>query len=94
MTLLRAIILSRGEEQQLLGPLHALHAVWTPAHSTTEELEAVGRMMQAEKVVAKAHGLDAIKLGISYTRDKGGNWHVNASYPLTPDEERDVRGLG
>jgi hypothetical protein len=51
-------------------------------------------MMQAEKVVAKAHGLDAIKLGISYTRDKGGNWHVNASYPLTPDEERDVRGLG
>ena len=94
MALVRAVIVTEGEEEHLLGLLHSFHAVWTEAHNMPEELEALRRLSSGEKKVAEAHGLDPINLSIGYTRDKAGNWRVNASYPLTPEEEERVRGLG
>ena len=94
MSLFRAIILAQDEEHELLGLLHSFHAVWTDAHNTSEELDALGRLKAGENRLANANGLDANKLSICYTRDRAGNWHANASYPLTDDEEERFRGVG
>jgi hypothetical protein len=94
VALVRAVILTQGEENYLLGLLHSLHAEWTEGHNTPKELEALRRRGAGEKKIGEAHGLDPSNLSIGYTRDKAANWLVNASYPLTPEEEGRVRGLG
>jgi len=94
VTLFRAIIMTQDEEHGQLGLLDSFHAVWTDAHNTSEELDALGRLKAGENRIANAHGVDPSKLSIAYTWDKAGNWHANASSPLTRDEEDRVRGLG
>jgi hypothetical protein len=94
VTLFRAIILTDDEESELLALHRSFHASMTDAHNTKEELEGFHRLKAGENRIAAAHGLDPDKLSISFGRDKAGNWHPNATYPLTRDEEERVRGLG
>ena len=93
MALVRAVILTQDEEGHLLGLLQSFHSLWTEAHNMPEELEALHRLSSGEKKIAEVR-LDPIKLSISYTRDTAGKWRVNATYPLTPEEEGRVRGFG
>ncbi len=94
MTLSRAVIFSDDEKHELLGLLHFLHESTTDAHNTQQELDSHSRLVECERRIAGAYGLDPDKLSISFGRDRAGNWHVNATYPLTRDEEQRVRGLG
>ncbi|TMP99129.1 MAG: hypothetical protein E6L09_10170 [Verrucomicrobia bacterium] len=56
MTLFRAIIMTQDEEHGQLGLLDSFHAVWTDAHNTSEELDALGRLKAGEIRIANAHG--------------------------------------
>jgi len=94
VTLFRAIILTDDEKHELLGLLHFFHASTTDAHNTQQELDSHSRLVECERRIAGAHRLDPDKLSISFGSDRAGNWHVNATYPLTRDEEERVRGLG
>jgi hypothetical protein len=94
VALMRAVILTHDEEDDLLGLLHSFHAVRTEAHDRPAELGAFHRLRSGEKKIAEAHRLVPSKLSIGYTRDKAGDWRVSASYPLTSEEEGRVRGIG
>lgn len=95
MALLRAVLLTEDEQDHLLR-LHAeFQAVQTSAHDGLQEREAVHRLLLAEGQIAKSHGLGPLFGGMGFWRLKDGSWAVgHLTYPLTPDEEREVRGLG
>lgn len=64
MTLFRAIILTEDEERDLLGLLHSFHAVWTDAHNTPEELDALGELRAGENRIAHVRAVEPSKLSI------------------------------
>jgi flagellar biosynthesis/type III secretory pathway ATPase len=94
MTLHRAIIITSDENSALLRLLDAFHASQTASHNRREELDALLLLHDAQTRIAEAHGLDPIKCSFGFSRRKDATWSVQTSYPLTPEEEERVRGLG
>jgi hypothetical protein len=94
MALFRAVMLTADEQNELLRLNAEFHASQTPSHEGTEEREAVGRLVNAQRKVAEAHGLDPLQSGFGFSRRKDRSWAVGLTYPLTIDEEQRVRGLG
>jgi hypothetical protein len=94
MALYRAVVLIADEQIELLRLSAEFHASQTPSHEGVEEREAVERLVIAQRKVAEAHGLDPLQSGFGFSRAKDGSWAVGLTYPLTPNEEQRVRGLG
>jgi hypothetical protein len=94
MALLRAVLLTAHQENALLRLNAEFHASQTPSHKGAEEREAVVRLVNAQREVTEGHGLDPLQSGFGFSRGKDGSWAVVLTYPLTPDEEHRVRGLG
>jgi hypothetical protein len=94
MTLHRAIILTSDENGALLRLLDAFHASQTASHNGREELDALLLLQDAQIRIAEAHGLDPNQCSIGFSRPKDATWSVQTSYPLTPEDEERVRGLG
>ena|SRR5258706_11200713 len=92
--LYRAIILTSDENIELLRLLEAFHASKTPSHDSREEFDALLALQDAQTAIAAAHGLDPMKCSFGYSRRKDSTWSVLTNYPLTPEEEEGVRGLG
>jgi hypothetical protein len=94
MALYRLVLLTVDEEDRLLTLRAAFHAVQTPSHDGADERQAVHRLLEAESAIAESHGLVPNKSVFSYGSRKDANWRVGITYPLQPDEEERVRGLG
>jgi hypothetical protein len=94
MALYRAVVLTADEQIELLRLSAEFHASQTPSHEGVEEREAVERLVIAQRKVAEAHRLDPLQSGFGFSRAKDGSWAVRLTYPLTPNEEQRVRGLG
>lgn len=90
----RAILLTPDEETELLNVHRAFRAAQTPAHDSVQELEALQRLSAAEMRIATAHGLEPSKCQVGYGTRDYSTWTVSVQYPLSPEEERQVRGLG
>jgi hypothetical protein len=94
MPLFRAVLLTADEQNELMR-LHAeFHAGQTPSHDGAEERDAVAGLVLAQRNIAEKHGLDPLQSSFGFSRGKNGSWSVGMTYPLTPDEEQSVRGLG
>lgn len=95
MTLIRAVLLTADEQRELLSLNAEFQSVQTPAHDSSQERDACDRIIRAQRNVAKAHGLGPLYGGMGFSRLKDGSWAVGPlTYPLTPAEEHQVRGLG
>ena len=100
MTLYRSIPLTRDEEAELLGLHRSFRAAQTASHDDPEERWALERMLAAQDRIAAAKGLDPRMLSVSFGgRDypawtDSSGWAVSTVYPLAPEDEQGVRGLG
>lgn len=94
MELARAVPLRAAEINELLGLDSEFRASQTPSHDGAEEREAIGRVVIAQRKIAEAHGLDPHRSSFGVSRGMDGSWAVLLTYPLTPEEEQRVRGLG
>jgi hypothetical protein len=90
----RAILLTPDEETELLNLHRAFRAAQSPSHDSLQELEALQRLSTAETRIAAAHGLDPAMCQVGYGTRDYSTWRVHVEYPLSPEEERQVRGLG
>jgi hypothetical protein len=83
----RAILLTPDEVDELRN----LHRTF---HVRRNELEALQRLTAAQTRIAIAHGLDPAVCAWGYEAPDSATWTVRAHYPLSLEEEREVRGLG
>jgi hypothetical protein len=83
----RAILLTRDEVEELRN----LHRTF---HDRPDELEALLRLTAAQTRIAIAHGLDPAMCAWGYEAPDSATWTVRVHYPLSLEEEREVRGLG
>jgi hypothetical protein len=95
MTLLRAVLPTAEEQHELLRLNAEFQSVQTAAHDSSQERDVCKRILLAQGKIAKAHGLGSLYGGMGFSRLKDGSWAVGPlTYPLTPGEEHQVRGLG